>query len=35
MHKSPAEINSFQYQPSVTDSPKTFEAKLHEKPKWT
>jgi len=35
MHKSPAEINSFQYQPTVTDSPSTFEAKLHKKLKWT
>ena len=35
MHKIPAEINPFQYQPTVTDSPSTFEAKLHKKLKWT
>ena len=35
MHKMPAEINPFQYQPTVTDSLSTFEAKLHKKLKWT
>ena len=35
LYKNAAEINSFQYQPTVTDSLSSFEAKWHQKLKWT